>query len=373
MIKKFKIFEAYRFEENLEDDLVDYLSQDDIETYYNEHSGGFDEDVEEIIAQSPDIIWRHIDDEAYVKDTIQDEINSRDLRDFDDEDEYRDFITDHWTNDKEKKVLELYKEKQYEDEYEDVISKIDGKVSIILSKKENYKITITSIDNVKKYTIPDTHDMLVNDGDTIQKGEVLATLRYDDYMYDDMDIDELRDIIRDEGQEYDFIDDIITKRYEDETAQGIIESIYGRHLDAKELYKIVYDYVDDKEIKDEWEETCKENEDFDVKRDFVKTNIYNNTDFQRTILKAKDSNVLKLAELFELQGSNDNIADEYDFQKLYIEEYFKEHKDDEDEDEDNLKATALRYVYDNYDLDPDIADEYNDYMWMVNAKKYNVG
>ena len=372
MIKKFKVFEKYRFEENLQDELVDYLSQDDIETYYDEHAGGFDEDVEEIIIQSPDIIWRHIDDEAYVKDTIQDEINSIDLRDFDDEDEYRDFITDHWTNDKEKKVLELYKDKQYEDEYEDVISKIDGKVSIITKNNDKYEINITSSDKVKKYTIPETHDIIVNDGDTIQKGEVLATLRYDDYMYDDMDIDELRDIIKDEGQEYDFIDDIITKRYEDENAKSIIENIYGRHLDAKELYKILYNYTDDKEIKDEWEETCKDNIDFDTKRDFVKEYIYNDTDFQRTILKAKDSNVLKLVELFELQSSTDNIADEYEFQKLYIQEYVKEHIEDEDEDEENLKAIALKYIDDNYDLDPDIADEYNDYMYMVNAKKYNV-
>ena len=39
----------------------------------------------------------------------------------------------------------------------------------------------------------------------------------------------------------------------------------------------------------------------------------------------------------------------------------------------NLKAKALKYLYDNFGLNKKIEEEYNDYTWLISASKYNIG
>ena len=184
-------------------------------------------------------------------------------------------------------------------------------------------------------------------------------------MFEELDEDELRQIIEDENEAEDFVEEEIKRRYEGEDARGIIESMYGK-IDGKELYKMVQYYIDDDDIEKEY----KENEDYESKEDLVKDCIYKEIDFQRTILKANKSNVLKLAELFVLSESEENIADEYKFQKLYIREYIKENIDEDTKA--NLKAIALKYLHDNFGLDANIEEEYSKYTWLILASKYNI-
>jgi hypothetical protein len=44
----------------------------------------------------------------------------------------------------------------------------------------------------------------------------------------------------------------------------------------------------------------------------------------------------------------------------------------DEKDKSNLRADALKFLYDNFDLDSDIENEYEDDMWMVKAEKYNL-
>ena len=369
MIKRFKLFEKWSHEQyDLEEELVKFLDESVVEEYYEEHSGF---DIQEAIYIWPDLVWNNIDDDKYVEEYIQDEINSLSIEDLScDEDDYRKFLEENWSDSKEEKTVKNYKDKQYEDEYEDRISGIDGKVSLILNKETNeYEIKITNGNEIddEEYTIPESHNIYVSNGDFVKKDTVISSLKYEEYMFEELDEDELRQMIEDENEADEFVEAEIRRRYEGEDARTIIEDIYGSKIEGKELYNMVQYYIDDDAIEKEY----KEYEDYETKANFVKDYIYKEIDFQRTILKANKSNVLKLANLFVLAESEEHIADEYKFQKLYIREYVKENIDEDTKA--NLKALALKYLYDNFGIDDDIEKEYSKYTWLVLASKYNIG
>jgi len=372
-IKKFENFVENKtwskIYENASDDLIDELSDDTIEEYYDKHYTN--DDVEELVSLWPDLIWRHIDDESFVEDFINDEINNLGIEDVSNKDDLRDFIEDNLTTKKENKIIELWKDKQDDNKNNDKVSKIDGTVSII--KDDEYKIIITSNDGIiKNYKIPEPHEILVDDGQIVSKGTTLSTLAYDDDMLADLDEDELREVIEDSGEADDYVEKIIRKRYEGEDAQSIIENMLGK-LEGKELYDMVQNYLDDDAIIQDY----KDNEDYGYKKEVVADSIYRDIDLQREILENNKNNVLKLAELFAENSSSNNISDEYEFQKLYIEEYVKDYIDGDEDSYDekergDLRAKALKYLNDNFELDSDIETEYEKDMWMVSSGKYNL-
>lgn len=360
-MKYIKIYEKWNSDLAIE--LVDELDYDTVESYYDEH-GAYD-DVEEIVSLWPSIIWNHIDDDKYVEDIIRDEINSQSISDFEDEDDYRSFIEDNWDSKKQEDVLELWKSKQYDDkEMKNRIAKIDGVVSII----EN-KIIITSTDGaIKKYKIPESHNIIVYDGDFVNKGTVLSIVPYEDSMLEDLDTDELKEVIEDSNEEDEYVEKMVRNRYEGEDAQGIIKQIYGdtSKMDGKELYDMLSWYLDDDKIIKEYND----NTEFDSKKEFVQDEIYNSIELQREILKNNKKTVLKLAELFIDNSSNSNIADEYEFQKLYIKQYLKEKKGEDKKGA--LIATALKNLNDEFGLDDSIKTEYSKWTWLIDADKYNM-
>ena len=54
-----------------------------------------------------------------------------------------------------------------------------------------------------------------------------------------------------------------------------------------------------------------------------------------------------------------SIGNEYDFQKLYIEK------------KKNIEK-AVKNLYDKFGINPKIAEEYKDYMYVIDAEKYNL-
>lgn len=365
-MKHLKIYESYS--QSLAEELVDELSQDTIEAYFDDNKENSDYDIEEIIGWWPQLVWRFIDDDKYIEDFIKDEVQNLALEDFDDDDEFREFIEDNMTTDKENKIIQLYKDNQYDDKLlNDKVSKIDGIVSISPAKKTDDKIIrITSTEGkVKKYRIPENHEILVNEGDTIRNGTTLSTLKYDDEMLSELNTQELKEVIEEDNESGEFVESIIKQKYDREDAESVITSLYGK-LEGEELYNIVKWYIDDDKIIEDY----RDNEDFDTKKTFVTDHIEKDTDLQRKILEKNKANVLKLAELFTQSTSNENISDEYEFQKLYIKEYVKENKGDDKKG--TLKAKALKFIFDYLELDPQIEEEYKKYMWMILADKYNI-
>jgi len=305
MIKSFKIFERASIARTL----VDKLDDDFIEEYYEEN---WDVDIDTILEVDPSLIEDHIDDRRFVDDFIHDEVNSRSLEDFS-EYEYKKFIEKNWSDVKEKYILQKYKEDNDIDEDEE--------------------------------------------------------LEYGDYMLDNLGDDELRDVIKEDDEEEDFVQDTINDWYEGRDAMDIIGDIYGK-VEGKELYNIVRNYIDETEII----KAYKEGEDFYYKKECVEGQIAYDSKIQNYLLKKDKDNVLLLVDLFIDESGDNNIGDEYDFQNIYIEKYVENNIDEDSTDDDkaDLRAESLKFLNDNFGLDSDIAREYDDDMWMVTSDKYNL-
>jgi hypothetical protein len=332
--------------------------------------------VEEIISIWPELIWNHIDDDKYVQDWIDIDINTQSISDLSDEDDFRNFLEDDWSDEREEKVVKIWKGKQFDDKrYNDKVTKTEGVVSISLIKVSNDQtIKVTSFDGkFRKYRIPEEHVILVEEGQYVKKGDDLSTLAYEEYMFKDLDEDELKSMIEDLGEEEEYVEWVVKRRYEGMDAKDLIEDMYGdvTKMKSEDLYNIVQWYIDDEAI----EKYYKDNEDFENKKEFVKYEIKNKIDLQKEILEKNKSNVLKLAQLYEEESCDEDMSNEYNFQKLYIEEYVKDNIDEDDFEKDeknHLIATALKYLNDNFDLDKNIEEEYDAWRWMIDASNYNL-
>jgi hypothetical protein len=302
----------------------------------------------------PDGAWQFVDDEDFIRDWTEDMKNNYGYDDFS-EDDFRTYIDDNWSENVEDEVIDIYSEKN------GVKKSIKAKEDGIIKVKEketypyNFKVKIKTKDGkVKKYKIPEEHEVIFEDGEKIGKGAKISILKYDDTCFD----------------EYDFVEEMIDKRYEDYSAQEIVEEIYGQSPGGRELYQMISYYLDE----DEFKEHYKDNEDFYYKKEFVESYIDTDINLQKEILDKNKNAVIELAELFVENSSNSNIADEYDFQKLYIEKFVEQEKDEDSDEKDMalLKAKAIKFLYDNFELEYNIEDEYEDYMWLVSSDKYNL-
>lgn len=362
-------FNKFRLNENSShaEELIEYLSDDIIEEYYKENLAY--SDIGEIIQLIDiDTIWRHFDDNAFIESWIDDEKDSMGKDDFSDYDFKRYLKDESLEDDIQEKIINFYKENN---NIEDIKSEADGIVSsLVKTKNGNRKIKVKSESgDIKIYDIEDEdYIILVKKGDNIIQDDILARIDvdYDDDLLDDLDNDQLWEIIEDLNED-DFKDKAIRKKYEGQSAKDILSefgylelpdpySYYGRkqktyHSVAEMVYDKWGEYIDDNGIIEEWND----NEDIDYKKEQVQDYIYNEPYLQRNILS--EETVLRLAELFENNAGN-NIGDEYEFQKLYIEEYAKENEDDGDR-----YADAILYLAKNFNLNDQISKEYPNHLW----------
>lgn len=332
MITKFKLFENYE----LEKDLIDYVDSDLISDWYDDD---YTLDAEEIATVLyPGLVWEFFDKEKFKKDFIIDMSKSSTYDDFDDND-FIIFIKENLTQEKKEKILELYNDNNYDETDEDS----------------------------EKYT------------------------EFDIDFIDDLDLDQLKEVIEVDSWEDDFVEFITKYYYDDYDAEEIFSEFYGVSKDSfkndpysykkpefnsfgEYLWNKYNQYINNDKLISEY----KKGEDEEYKKELAASEIYNNIDFQNSILENDDDMVLKLAELFENQPDGKNIGDTYDFQSKYIEKYIKQEisadeDDDEYEDEKNeLIADALVYLDDNFILDDDIKKKYSEQMYKVNSNKYNL-
>lgn len=360
---KFRLNESSSYAE----ELVDYLSDDLIESYYKENLAY--SDIDELLQIiSIDTIWRHFDDNAFVESWIDGEKESMEKDDFSDYD-FKEYLKQVILEDEtEQKVIDFYKENN---DTEDIKSEVDGVVSSIVKTKDGGRVVKikTESGDIDKYDIEnDDYIIIVKKGQSVNDDDVLARIEvdYDDDLLDELDEDQLWEIIE-EHDEDDFKDTTIRNRYDGQSAEDILSefgylelpdphSYYGsKQQTYHSVAEMVYDkwgqYIDDDGIIDEWND----NEDIDYKKEQVQSYIYDVPDLQIDILS--EETVLRLAELFEEEPGN-NIGDEYEFQKLYIEEYAKENEDDGDR-----YADAILYLAENFNLNDKISQEYPNHLW----------
>lgn len=298
MIKNFKKFNL------ISEKLTDVLDDDFIENYYDENLKNTD--IVDILGLYPKLIWKFIDDDEYVKDHIESEINNAEFEEFD-IDNYIEFITNNMDDDFESEIINVYNSK---------------------NKKRSDDI---------------------------------------DYMLNKLKKKDLINIIENLDKEEDCIRYIMEKRYKNYDAEDIWKE-YGDldSMRASDIYNTFRYYIDEEGIIDDYNE----NQD---KQEELENNICNEIELQRKILEVAPEKVLKLAKIFKNEHGK-NISDEYDFQKTFINEYVNKNCGNECEENERGEyiAKALKYLYDNFDLDYDIKDEYKDYMWLVFTSKFNL-
>ena len=387
MITSFKKFKLFENNDNASNELLtDFLDDGYICEYYeNNYLSKYNtHDIEDLIEEYPNILVNNFNDERYIND-LNNNINLEiDTRNYDDESDYIDYLTEHMTEQKEKKIMNFY----YSDNEEDMTIKTeyDGIVSI---DEDERKITITEDGVSESYDIPNDFNIVVEDYDEISSNDIIAisdSAEYDYTMLNELDIEQLKDIIMSEYEEVEFVKFANKKRNEGKTFLEIMEDIHGINgydelVGSNGIYT-TSDFIstfsryinDDKLVSD-----FKKMQDTDFKYSWFQNQIDNSIEIQQYLMDNADDPhdrlTLVLYDLFEDKGRHsDDISNEYDFQKRYIEQYVKEYGYDDNTEEENgdLIADALKNLNDKFGLDSDIKKEFNKYMFSVDAEKFNI-
>lgn len=373
MIKKFKIFEKY----TSSSDLVDQFDDDFIDEWYDEN---YNIDAEEIASMSTiQTILDCFDDNEYKEDFIRDYVNSYDFSEIEKYD-LKSFIEENLTGEKEVKILDIYNASNY-DESDDITSDIDGIVlfntttpSAKKSMKSKNQIFVKSqTGEIKKYKIPKDFTILVEENQVVNKNAVLATgkeTEFSNYMIDELDQDELRDVIQDSGEEEECTEQLINGWYSGQSGEDILEEFESiKDMDPLRFYKKFSRYIDDDKLIKDW----KDGEDSTYKKEQLQERIYDTKTLQRYLIKKDPDNALALADLWEEERSTKTIGDEYKFQKGYIKKYVEDNIDETDEESrTSTIEDALQYLHENFGVHPKIEIKYEPYMWKITASKYNL-
>jgi len=385
MITNFKKFKMFESSDSAKHDLShDFLDDEYISAYYDEHylDNPTESDIVEILTYDPNLISSVFDNNKYIQDIINSTVKELNIGDFYDY-EYKEYINNHLTSVKENKIIESYYDNNDDDDMI-IKSEYDGIVSII--EEDNIKKIIIAEDNSKEeYIIPDNFTVVVEDGDEISSNSIIAKndeLKYDSDMLDDLDSDQLQEIITDESEEGEFIEETITKRYEYLTFIEVMSEKTGvdsyveliDNFTPNGFYNNYSVYIDENKLV----EYYKRNTDTVSKYGWVESQIGNSIEIQHYLMDNSgdsDNLTLLLFELFEEKRThNDDISDEYDFQKRYIEEYIKEngYEDDTEDEKGDLIAESLNILNSNFRLDSQIKEEFNKYMFIVDSDKFNM-
>lgn len=329
-IKSFKMIT----ESNVSEDLIDYVDDSLIDEFFDKN---YVVDADEVAYLCSDCVWNCFNKEQFVEDFISDMKNDRTIEDFDDYD-FTEYIKSHLTEEKKEKIIELYNDNNYDEDDDD-----------------SEKVT-----------------------------------EYDEDYLEDLDRDQLIEVITVDDDESDFVEYITNDMYDGYTAKEILSEFYGmseetlkdqnRYSYSKSkydtfgqyLWKEHRQYIDSDKLVDNW----KKNEDYEYRKEYTQDSIYREPELQRNILKNHVEAVIKLAEMFENE-TGDNISDEYDFQKAYIEYKVEQDADENDEDDVvNVISDSLEYLDDNFglnkELEIELRNKNSNYFIKIDAKKYNM-
>lgn len=151
-------------------------------------------DIEEIIELWPKCVFRHIDDQKFVQDWIDNEINQLTISDYNDKDDFVKYLENNMDDDKEILLLKKYNKKNPDDTY----------------------------------------------------------TQYQNFMLEDLSKKQLRKIIEQSNEEEEYVKFIVNDRYDDYDAETLIDEIYGKNY--RDMYNVVRDYIDDEAIIKEYED-----------------------------------------------------------------------------------------------------------------------
>lgn len=196
-ITKFKMFESndlYHTKVNL----INNLDENVINELWKEYCS---RDIEEIIELWPKCVFRYIDDQEFVQDWIDNDINQLTISDYNDKDDFVKYLENNMDDDKEILLLKKYNKKNPDDTY---------------------------------------------------------TL-YHNFMLEYLSKKQLRKIIVQSNEEEEYVKFIVNDRYDGYDAELLIDEIYGKEF--HDMYNVVRNYIDEEAIIKEYEDESDKPED----------------------------------------------------------------------------------------------------------------
>jgi hypothetical protein len=295
MILRFKLFENLSTAQNL---LLDQLGDAFITKYFKDNYP-IDEDNLSTICD----IWQYVDDDRFVNDWINDHVSNSSIEELDEED-YQSYIKKYLLDD------------------DDVINYLKKK-----AKKEK-------ILGYKELSIEDLFDEL------------------------DLNRESLIEIIKDQELEEDCIRKYYEDLYERDSAKDILSEIYSETDLAENGYKYVENYVDDRQVIDDFFR----NASYEDERYFVLKMIAQEKKLQKKLLDMDSENsVLLFDEIDEF-----SMGSTYRFQNSYLKTIKNQ------EGSDMRIEEYIKKLNDKFELNPRIKIKYKDYLYYLDIEKYNL-
>lgn len=287
-IKEFKLFEN---NVHLKVQLIDQLDVDDIDKLYDiifKYNT-----IEEVFDLSTDFVLKYIDDNDFINDIIDEEINNSIIDDFGEYD-YKDWLNENQYADIEDEILETY---------------------------------------------------IRNNED-----EIDSQIEFNNDMINQLDEDDLKKIIINLNYTDDFISDMIHNRYYNCSVSDYLYENYGSYLNFNIIYPIIRDYIDESIIIDDFNDSIDDYE----RRNMIYDNVEYYAEIQKYLVNIDNNNIIYLSEI--LIGKVFTIFEEYEYQKIYIEKYADKNLNDENAKAKAIKFLNDNFKLDS-DIEDEYADD----------------
>lgn len=312
-MKYIKLFESNNDEK---EELADLLPDDYIDEYYDRnYSVSIDDALYGVN------IWDYVDDDTYLQEYIDGYVQNTDMSEL-----------EHLNIEDYEKFIKYHLLKKIPDNIKRYLDKARKKLD--LDKNFTYRQIFDNIDISKKKLIK---------------------------------------LIVDSGFEGEFIEEYYNEMYRNYSARDLCEEMYGEKYcdDRENAYKLMQNYLNEDDII----KAYKDNESEEYKKECVARQIDTDIDIQEKVFETNPEKSVFL--LFDVvDASKISVCDSYEYQKVYMEQSILDLKEENLTDDlneiDNEIAEKLNDLDDKFGLHEDIEKEYDKFMWMVNAKKYNL-
>lgn len=163
-------------------------------------------------------------------------------------------------------------------------------------------------------------------------------------------------LIYDEDLSADFIKKYYEEEWEDKDVEEILMELHGKNAieNNEELYNYLFPYLNEESMIEDYKNSIQ----FEDKYEYLAYRICSDMDLQQKLIEMDSDNVFALFDIME-----NTTGEEYAFQKLYL---------DKIKEEDGNIAMAIKDIDERYGLNPKIEEEYKEYLYIINAEKYNI-
>ena len=204
-------------------------------------------------------------------------------------------------------------------------------------------------------------ELVIPELDKFRKKHNLGDIKYEEILRS-MKKEDFVKLIAEYEKSDDFLKYYFEEKWEDSSAEEILMEIYGKHeIVDNSLYPYLREYIkDEQEIIDDYFDRVNFTDKFEYICDCIAFDIT----LQKELIKINQNTVEALFEIMNADDENRNVGKDYEFQKIYI-TY-------ECMDEENLIPIYLKEIKEKFGLNPKIEKEYKDYMFEIDAEKYNL-